>query len=68
MASGTIFTKMLGVGMTKREKQSSQRGWRSLWGGYEAAPFSCVIEWTLLSFHDWGIASRSAQAIPLGSR
>ena len=46
----------------------SQVGWRGRWVGYEAAPFSCVIEWTLFSFHEWAIASRIAQAIPLGSR
>ena len=54
--------------MIKQEKQSSQRGWRSLWVGYEAAPLSCVIEWILFSFREWGIASRLAKANTLGSR
>ena len=54
-ASGTIFSKMHG-------------GWHSLWAGYEAAPFSCVIERTLFSFHEWGIASRLAKANTRGSR
>ena len=31
-------------------------------------PPSRVIEWTLFSFHERGIASRIAQANPLGSR
>ncbi len=36
--------------------------------GCEAASLSCVIEWTLFSFHEQGIASHSAQGYPLGSR
>ena len=31
-------------------------------------PLSCVMEWTRFSFHEWGIASRSAEAVPQGSR
>ncbi len=52
----------------KIKNGSSWRGWRGLWAGYEAAPLLCVIEWTLFSFHEQGIASRIAKASPLGSR
>ncbi|MCG8391270.1 MAG: hypothetical protein MJA30_37305, partial [Cytophagales bacterium] len=36
--------------------------------GYETAPLSCVIEWTLFSFHGQGIALRLAEANTLDSR
>ena len=37
-------------------------------GGLRGCPLSCVIEWTLFSFYERGIASRIAKASPLGSR
>ena len=69
------FYEMRGAGMDKTGKiivtAPKGRLWREagvVGGRGTKLPLSCVIEWTLFSFHEWEIASRITKASPLGSR